>query len=409
MRRFFPFLAVCLWAVSALGVTVRNGYTSNTFGTINAQLQVTSYTLTGPDTNQTLVANYTSRAVALLKLAPSSYPRPELQISSSVGTSSVNHQPTSTSSLVFRDIKSGTLTDTRPVTAWAKDGTRSYVGLAVGSGSGAFPSVSGKLYLDTPILPYQISLRNSSGATCNYEMRDSSGALLGYVTLEPGQAVSAPVYSQAGGNVAVIRKGVTPVWDGYGIVPGVVSPEGGWPVTEVPPNTPVEVDNPSSPNDVPMPPQWDPSIPGANALSQAVYQLGVDRIIEAVRGSGGGGGEATDLTPITERLDKALVGDAPDLAAGLPETEFTGKAADVGRVLAKVPQVPTVEMPGSQAQFAFTMSVPRLDGSAINVPLVYDFSRFDTAITIFKGLVRAVLVVWFFFLVVRSLKGAFAT
>ena len=413
-RCFFVFVGFLL-SYPVFGVTVRNGVTNN-FGSINAQLQVTSYTLTGPVTNQTLVAKYTSRCVATLKLASSSYPRPELQIVSSVATSAVGHQPNASSPLIFRDVKTGTFTETRPATSWGMDGGRPFVGLAVGNSSGAFPGVNGKLYLDTPILPYQISLRNSSGATVKYEIRDQSGALLGEVTLQPGESVSAPVYSQAGGNVTVTRKSVTPSWDGFGIAPSSVMPEGGWPTTEVPPNTPVTVDQPSSPDDVSMPPEWDPTIPQGNALSQGVFLLGVDRIISAVRGSKGAGSTGVDLTPLVTEV-KAIKDGLSDLPEDVPNWEevdvgepsdrpFKPVVADVADVPGLYPvAAPVITPPGSSAVFNCTVSLPFIGGG---YNFGFDLSAWAVPIGVFRAFVASVLVVFYFVAVVRVIRSAFS-
>jgi len=168
---------------------------------------------------------------------------------------------------------------------------------------------------------------------------------------------------------------------------------------------------PPQPNDVPSsvpvtPPATPQTSPGttlwksttdslpADLLTKSVYREGVDKTVEKL-----------------DAIKKAIEGTAvspQNLDSSAPEGWApSAKKSDVLAAVAKLPQAPAVTMPG-EASTAFALSfVP--PGMSAPVTMNVDFTDYSGPISVFKGIVRGVLAIWFFFITIRAIREAFAS
>ena len=130
---------------------------------------------------------------------------------------------------------------------------------------------------------------------------------------------------------------------------------------------------------------WRSGGAAADALTNAVYREGVDKITIAIEGS----------PVVAKSFD----------SAPQPEHVTSVQAAPVVALVTKLPTAPVVTEPGSESQFSVTFPIP---GLAQPKTIAVDFADYSVSIAIFKTVVRAALSLWFFFLSVRAIREAFA-
>jgi len=125
---------------------------------------------------------------------------------------------------------------------------------------------------------------------------------------------------------------------------------------------------------------------GTDLLTNSVYKQGVDKVVAEIKGA-----------PVTQTTFDATAD---------PDYETSMAKASVDGLLSKVPTAPTIVAPAASAGvFSFTFT-PAGMSSAQTFEM--DLSAYDTPIDAFKLLVRAGLALWFYFLVVRTVRDSFA-
>ena len=411
MRRFL-FLAVLLFP-GLLAAQSSTKYSKNTYGETTLTgtvVQVDAWSGTGPTTDRTVRITWNGN---------------------STSTNGVNAPP-----LVTLNVNSGLVASigNDASNLGAKAGT--YVGTV------QFTSFNGKLraylqflndggrqvffYADQNF-QYTLALSNPRNVRVIYEVMQA-GNLIGTYFLEPGQSIIQTVHTTDDSSLTVNEKPFQIVNLGggdYSRLPGTVvtssttvtpSQSGTTPTTITPSTPPAGSGFGTAPKDTAggtVPPDtaiWDNKNSQSPALSDQVYKQGVAQIVSAVRASGGGGGGTTDLTPVVNKLEEIKQqGQVADTAAAefADETSVTFDAteAQVSGIESKMPTPPVITAPGS---FSGTMSLSlAMPGAGVHVMSI-NLAQWATAINVFKTVVRGALAIWFFFMVVRALKQAFA-
>ena len=152
---------------------------------------------------------------------------------------------------------------------------------------------------------------------------------------------------------------------------------------------------------------------GGSTLDGELFRAGVNKIVAALANtSGSGGGTTIDLTATNAKLDTLhtdLTGTAPTIVAadssapGTSDQTVFSSSSVIGLPDHVLPTAPTIVSPGSTSTFALSFTF-----KGIGFDFGFDLSRYATQIGVFKTLVRAVLAVWFFFLVVKAVRDAAA-
>lgn len=110
----------------------------------------------------------------------------------------------------------------------------------------------------------------------------------------------------------------------------------------------------------------------------------------------------------TEMIAELIEGDGDDT---MPEgtgdgedVEFSGNSSDVLALGELMPEMPSITSPGTQTSFSCVISIPHLS----SVHLSFDLTKYSVPIAIFRGIMSAALTLTFFFVVVRTIREAFA-
>lgn len=147
-------------------------------------------------------------------------------------------------------------------------------------------------------------------------------------------------------------------------------------------------------------------------LDKSTFREGVDKLIDAV-GSGGGSvnvdvdtGEIVDAieAQTAELLDDSQAPSDPAAIDPIEPEEVIAMEGDLTNALGMLPDAPSIVSPGTVSTLALNMNL----GEAGTYSTTIDFSQYSGPITVFRNLLKAVLTIWFFFLIVKTIREAFA-
>ncbi|MBK8583401.1 MAG: hypothetical protein IPL86_16750 [Flavobacteriales bacterium] len=210
MRLLFSvFVCFCVLVCRVSAVTA-NAYYTGTYGTLQMQCVVTGYEITGTGVTEVVTFYY---KVAVKGQSPNVAYLPVAAYGYVIYLANVGVPVEIIKTSPYRYSKTGTVS-TPPGTVFGTEGGRRFATFSIQNTGNSFPASVKRVYLDVPIDEYQVTLRNSSDFATQYVVKDAGGGTLQDIWLAPGQAISAPVYGQGGGNVTVTRKPVVPTFNG---------------------------------------------------------------------------------------------------------------------------------------------------------------------------------------------------
>lgn len=263
-----------------------------------------------------------------------------------------------------------------------------------------------------------VSLKNDSDIPRKYKLMHGETQIGSTLTLAPGQQIIQKIPLPSG--VEPEDVSVIAFYEGYEVGDG-----GSWIVKEGAVTTIEVISSGTIPNSAATEDEDEPTPEQIVNVPQP-----------AATPSGGAGGptsggtvwnedkpaeEGDGLTRQTfregiDKLQKTLAS-VRDAINGTPQTPVTFDSTaptdyimpmvtvPVIGAIAKLPDAPAISLPTSSSTFAMSFTPPGLTGSQT---ISIDLAEYDTGINIFKAIVRAVLAVWFFFIAVKTIRGAFA-
>jgi hypothetical protein len=151
---------------------------------------------------------------------------------------------------------------------------------------------------------------------------------------------------------------------------------------------------------------------GVNGLKSGLDEINRTLKANAAAGGGetGGGGDFTAtnalLTSTNTKLD-ALIGTGTEQGVTAPSGELTqfNSATLLPKITGLVPALPEIVLPSTVTSFSTSIQFP---GMASPTVIETDLEDYSAGITVFRTIVLGVITLMAFFVMVRTIKGAFA-
>jgi hypothetical protein len=322
-------------------------------------------------------------------------------------------------------------------------------------GNGGYTSSGSFVVPSAPPLPKAVNmpLANTTPVTLTYEFLDVGTGQTQYVTVKPGETVMANIGSVSGGNIGitasalgaldaqgnviagdtlltwnlgqVLNSQMTTVTGSSSELAATILPEAGTGVT-LPGNLKLTMDTMGN-GTVTLSGGLETfnaaQLADTGALTKGSYAQGVNaleralsdgftRVWQAVKSSGGGGGSSTDMGPTNTKLDAintALTGGAEQTAVvwGSGNQTLSADAAAVSAVVGMLPAVPNV-LPasiGSSGSYTTTLDFGGLVGTKT---LTLNLVPYASTLALLRGTFLAIMSLWFFVAVTKTIRGGFA-
>ncbi len=170
-----------------------------------------------------------------------------------------------------------------------------------------------------------------------------------------------------------------------------------------------------------------PSSQSADSLTVASFERGISQLANVVRNSSGSGGGSVTVNVDTDSVVSAVGSNTTSLEAAiqaqtdallddsqapaspqefdpLTSAETLTLDGDVNNALGMLPDSMSMVAPGTVSTIALSMNL----GAAGNYSTTVDLSVYSGPISVFRNVLKAGLAVWFFFLIVKTVREGFA-